>query len=181
VAITNLFYSVLDVYGRLAHPCHTLNFHPLSPINRRKFTCIDISMTSTLTPKIVNSGATPAEEKRRRESRRSVTLPIQLMTGSGEMIPGVVLNISASGLLVLVDERSSPLVPPPPSSSLTGELFFEDVELPRFALEVVRITRKGKNQFHLGCRFVDVPPPTVSAIRATVLAALRLEATHSSR
>ncbi len=138
-------------------------------------------MTPTPEPKLVRSSLAPAEQKRRREVRCSVALPIRLTTGSGETIPAVVLNISGSGILVLVDERSSPFLPPPPGSSLNGEFFFEEIELPHFTLEVIRSARRGKNQFVLGCRFVDVPPAALADIRTTVLASLSIEAAHNSR
>jgi hypothetical protein len=138
-------------------------------------------MPPSLNPKIVKSSLTPAEQKKRHEVRCAVTLPIRLTTGSGEAIPAVVLNISASGLLALVDERSSPFLPPPPGSSLSGELFFEEIELPQFTLEVVRNARRGERQFILGCRFVDVSLSTLAEIRAKVTAHLNIESTHNSR
>lgn len=138
-------------------------------------------MTPTQKPKLVRPALAPAEQKRRGEVRCSVVLPIRLTTGSGETIPAVVLNISASGLLALVDERSSLFLPPPPGSSLNGEFFFEEIELPQFTLEVTRSTRRGKNQFVLGCRFVDLPSAVTADIRAKVLAFLTIEAAHNSR
>lgn len=142
---------------------------------------IDISMIPAPKPKLVRPSVTLAEQKRRREVRCSVVLPIRLTTGSGEIIPAVVLNISASGMLALVDERSSPFLPPPPGASFFGEFFFDDIELPQFTLEVTRSTRRGKNQFVLGCRFVDVPAAAVADIRAKVLAFLSIEAAHNAR
>ncbi len=109
---------------------------------------------------------TQAERQRRHEVRRRVILPLRLTTGSGEMIPAVVLNLSASGLLLLVDERSSLTLPPPRGSHLDGAFFFEDIELPQCTLEVVRIVRQGNTQFVLGCRFVDVPSTILREIRS---------------
>jgi hypothetical protein len=138
-------------------------------------------MTTSFKPKLVKPSLAPAEQKKRREVRCAVTLPIRLTTGSGETIPAVVLNISASGILALVDERSSPFLPPPPGSSLNAELFFEEIELPQFTLEVIRSARRGERQFVLGCRFVDVSFSTLTEIRAKVTAHLSIESSHNSR
>lgn len=122
-----------------------------------------------------------AERQKRREVRRRVILPLRLTTGSGEMIPAVVLNLSASGLLLLVDERSSLTLPPPRGSYLDGAFFFEDLELPQFTLEVMRIVRRGEKQFVLGCRFVDVPSSILAEIRSKMTTRLNSESSHKSR
>ncbi len=130
---------------------------------------------------IVNPPLPRAERQTRREVRCSVTLPLRLTTGSGEIIPAVILNISASGLLLLVDERTSLTLPPPRGSFLDGELFFDEMEIPQLTLEIVRIKRQGVRQLVLGCKFVDLPPPLTAAIRAKVTAHLTKPIAHKSR
>jgi hypothetical protein len=124
---------------------------------------------------------TQAEQQKRHEVRRRVILPLRLTTGSGDMIPAVVLNVSASGLLLLVDERSSLTLPPPRGSYLNGAFFFEEIELPQFTLEVMRIIRQDEKQFVLGCRFVDVPSSILAEIRSKMTIRLNRELSHKSR
>jgi len=58
-----------------------------------------------------------------REACLPPLLLLRLTTGSGEIVPAVILNLSTSGLLALVDERFSPLLPPPPGTRFEGEFF----------------------------------------------------------
>jgi hypothetical protein len=96
------------------------------------------------------------------------------------MIPAVILNLSASGLLALVDIRSSPLMPPPQGSRFLGEFFLEDIELRHAVLEIVRIEDRGGFLIALGCRFVYPPPLISTTLRAKVVARLA-SAGHKSR
>ena len=121
------------------------------------------------------------ERLTRHDNRRAVVLPLRLTMGSGEMIPAVVLNISPSGLLVLVDERASLTLPPPRCAHINGELFFEELEIPIFTLEVTRIERRKNHQLILGCKFVNLPPYTIRAIRAKMSALSSKAAAHKSR
>ena len=121
-----------------------------------------------------------AERQKRHETRRRVILPLRLTTGSGEMIPAVVLNMSASGLLLLVDERFSLTLPPPRGSYLDGALFFEDIELPQFTLEIIRTVRQGEKQFVLGCRFVDVPSSVLAEIRLKMITRPNSESSYTT-
>lgn len=130
--------------------------------------------------KIVRSTFPQAERQTRRDARLSVTLPLRLMTGSGEMIPAVILNVSLSGLLVLVDERTSLLLPPPRGACFEGEFFFDDIEVPKLTLEIARVDRRGVNQLALGCKFIGLPPSTTAALRAKVAARLNIPV-HKSR
>lgn len=99
-------------------------------------------------------------------------LPLRFTSGSGETIPAVILNISASGLLALVDVRFSPLLPPPRGSRFEGEFFLDELEVRQAVLEVVRIEERGKHLIALGCEFIHPPSPIPANIRAKVAARL---------
>jgi len=97
------------------------------------------------------------------------------------MIPAVVLNVSPSGLLIIVDERASLTLPPPRGAYVDGEFFFDELEIPNLTLEIVRIERRNKNQLALGCKFVNLTAHTAAAIRAKVNARLNGDSPHKSR
>ena len=107
-----------------------------------------------------------------REARLPTLLPLRLTTGSGEIVPAVILNLSTSGLLALVDERFSPLLPPPPGTRFEGEFFFDELEIYRVELEVVRVEKRDHSQFTLGCSFIHLPPEVTAAIRTKIIARL---------
>ena len=129
--------------------------------------------------RILRSSSPQAERQTRRDARLSVTLPLRLTTGSGDMIPAVILNVSVSGLLVLVDERMSLLLPPPRGAQFDGEFFFDEIEVPQITLEITRIERRGKAQFVLGCKFIELPLAIGAALRAKVTARLNTPAQRS--
>jgi hypothetical protein len=118
--------------------------------------------------KILPTDLPEAIRQRRRETRRSLTLPLRLTSGSGETLPAVILNLSASGLLALVDVRFSPLLPPPPGSRFDGEFFLDEIEMRQAVLEVVRVEEQGKHLFVLGCKFVHPPASVPANIRASL-------------
>lgn len=122
--------------------------------------------------KILPSGPSDAARRTRREARSATALPLRLTSGSGEMIPAVILNLSASGLLALVDVRSSPLLPPPHGSRFEAEFFLDEIEVRQAILEVVRIEERGTHLLALGCAFVDPPPLGPTTIRAKIAARL---------
>jgi hypothetical protein len=64
---------------------------------------------------------------------------------------------------------------------LDGAFFFEDIELPQFTSEVIRIIRQGEKQFVLGCRFVNVSSPILAEIRSKMTTRLSRELSHKSR
>ncbi len=129
--------------------------------------------------KILKSAPPQAERQTRRDARLSVTLPLRLTTGSGDMIPAVVLNVSVSGLSILVDERTSLLLPPPRGTQFDSEFFFEEIEIPQITLEITRAERRGKTQFILGCKFIELSPAIGAALRAKVTARLITPAQRS--
>jgi hypothetical protein len=97
------------------------------------------------------------------------------------MIPAVVLNVSSSGLLVVVDERASLTLPLPRGSSVDGEFFFDELEVPQLTLEIVRVNRRNHNQLALGCKFVNLSPQVAADIRAKINARLSKGNLHKSR
>lgn len=124
----------------------------------------------------------PFSERRiRQDPRCSVILPLRLTTGSGEMIPAVVLNVSSSGLLAMVDERASLILPLPRGAQVDGEFFFDEIAISRLTLEIVRIERRSHKQLALGCKFVNLPAQTATDIRAKINACLRKGDGHKSR
>jgi hypothetical protein len=112
-----------------------------------------------------------ALRQRRKDERIAITLPLRLTSGSGDMIPAVLLNLSPSGLLALVDTRSSPLLPPPPGSRVTGEFFLDELEIRGAELEVVRVEQRDERQVALGC-ILTARPEMKTALRAKVAAYL---------
>jgi PilZ domain-containing protein len=120
--------------------------------------------------KILSPDPSHVTQQRRKEARWTTVLPLRLVSGHGEIIPAVILNVSASGLLALVDTRSSPLLPPPQGSRFIGEFFLDDVEIRQAVLEIVRIEDRGAPLMALGCCFVH-PPSTISATLRTRIAA----------
>jgi hypothetical protein len=126
--------------------------------------------------KILPADLPEAVRQTRREYRWDTTLPLSLITGSGEIIPAVVLNLSASGLLALVDIRFSPLLPPPRGSRFEAEFFLDELEIRHAVLEVLRIEKRSEHLIALGCQFVHIPPEVSVALRAKITA--RLHASH---
>ncbi|MCS6927506.1 MAG: PilZ domain-containing protein [Candidatus Binatia bacterium] len=116
--------------------------------------------------KILPTDLPEAVRQTRRESRWHTVLPLHLITGSGELIPAVILNLSASGLLVLVDTRFSPLLPPPRGARFEIEFFLDDLAVRHAVIEVLRLERRSTYLMALGCQFVHVPPPISAALRA---------------
>ncbi len=84
------------------------------------------------------------------------------------MIPAVLINLSASGLLALVDVRFSPVLPPPPGAHIESEFFFDDIEIHRTLLEVVRVEKRDEHMVGLSCTFVQSPSEVSARIRAKV-------------
>lgn len=132
--------------------------------------------------RVMSTSLSVAERHTRRDTRCSVVLPLRLTTGSGEMIPAVVLNVSSSGLLAIVDERASLTLPPPRGAQVDGEFFFDELEISQLTLEIVRIERRRNHQLVLGCKFVNLSPQIAVDIRAKVSAYLSVNNNpHKSR
>ena len=130
---------------------------------------------------VTRASLSQADREKRREARFSTVLPLRLTTGSGEMIPAVILNVSASGLLLLVDERASLVLPPPRGAHLDGEFFFEDIEVQQMTLEVTRVELRRHKQFLLGCKFVNLPPDIIAGIRTKIIELLAKSTSYKLR
>ena len=126
--------------------------------------------------KILPDDAPEAVRWAERDARLPTLLPLRLTSGTGEIIPAVILNLNASGLLALVDERFSLLLPPPPGTCFEGEFFFDELEIHQAQIEVVRIEKRDHFLFALGCKFIALPPEVTAVIRTRVTA--RLTASH---
>jgi hypothetical protein len=109
-----------------------------------------------------------AATEKRREARCTTRLPLRLTSGSGEVIPAVVHNLSASGLFATADIRSSLLLPPPNGARFEGEFFLDEVEARQLLLEIVRVEKYDQHVIGLGCQFVKPPPTLTTNLRATV-------------
>lgn len=110
--------------------------------------------------------------ERRREARCAADLPLRLTSGTGETIPAVIRNLSASGLLAAADVRFSLLLPPPDGARFDGEFFLDDVEVGQLLLEIVRVERHNPFLIGLGCQFVQPSPTVTAGIRAKVASLL---------
>jgi len=131
--------------------------------------------------KVLPDNPPEAIRRTRRELRSAVLLPMLLTSGSGEKIPAVLLNISASGLLALVDIRFSPVLPPPPGAHIEGEFFLDDIEIHRALLEVVGVENRDIHMVSLSCTFVQTSAEVTTRIRAKVTSYLAAGRRQSSR
>ena len=109
----------------------------------------------------------------RREERLEITIPLRLLylppKGLDEVIPGVLIDLSASGFQILTDQRFSLLLPPTPATRrLAVEFFLDELEIRQVPIQVVRITKLKKYQLLLGCKFIDLPTAARLALRAEV-------------
>jgi len=117
----------------------------------------------------------------RSEPRSAVLLPMLLTSGSGEKVPAVLLSVSASGLLALVDVHFSPVLPPPPGAHIEGEFFLDDIEVRRTLLEVVRVENRDTHLVALSCTLVQTPAEVSARIRAKVVSSLAAASRRSGR
>ena len=131
-----------------------------------------MAKTSRGSVKILPADLSDAVRQTRREARLSTTLPLRLTTGFGEMIPAVIVDLSASGLSALADVRSSPLLPPPRGARFEGEFFLDEIEVRQAILEIVQVEERSNHLIALGCTFVDPSPQVPTQIRAKITARL---------
>ena len=111
-----------------------------------------------------------ALQQHRTAPRWTTIQPLRLTTGSGEALPAVLLNVSASGLLALVDARFSPWLPPPCGTRIDADFFLDELEIKQGVLEVVRMEKSTGSHILLGCTFIDMPSHIARAIRDKVSA-----------
>jgi len=119
-----------------------------------------VTVLSPLPPGVVND--------RRREMRGATDLPLRLTSGSGEVIPAVIHNLSAGGLLATADVRFSLLLPPPNGARFDGEFFLDDVEVRDVLLEVVWVERHDRYLINIGCQFIQPPPDLATNLRTLI-------------
>lgn len=124
---------------------------------------------------ILSAPQADASTEKRREARCATSLPLRLISGSGEVIPAVMQNLSASGLFATADIRSSLLLPPPNGSRFESEFFLDDVEVRQLLLEIVRVEKQAQHLIGLGCRFVEPPPTLTTSLREAVATHLAAE------
>ncbi|MBI3757777.1 MAG: PilZ domain-containing protein [Deltaproteobacteria bacterium] len=122
---------------------------------------------------VLSSSESETTEKRR-EMRCPTELPLQLTSGSGELIPAVIRNLSANGLFATADIRFSLLLPPPTGARFDGEFFLDEVEARQLLLEVVRVAKRDQHLIGLGLRFVQPLPTLTTSIREKVASRLAL-------
>jgi hypothetical protein len=108
----------------------------------------------------------------RREERLDIVFPVRLLYSVpneiDEIIPGILLDLSASGIQVLTDQRFSLLLPPPLHSRLEVEFFLDELEIRQLPVQIARVKKLKNHQLMVGCKFIDLPTATRLAVRAEV-------------
>lgn len=76
----------------------------------------------------------------RREEHLNIVFPVRLLypvpNEIDEMIPGILLDLSASGIQVLTDQRFSLLLPLPLQSRLAVEFFLDELEIRQLPVQI---------------------------------------------
>src|SRR5262245_12108067 len=110
-----------------------------------------------------SSSSPPSEDlsAARREERLGIALPLKLIyprrKAVDEVIPGVLLDLSASGLQILTDQRFSLLLPPTRNTRLEVEFFLDELEIRQVPIQVLRVRQQKNYQLILGCKFLALP------------------------
>jgi PilZ domain-containing protein len=108
----------------------------------------------------------------RREERLDIALPVRLIYSRpkavDEIIPGILIDLSASGFQIFTDRRFSLLLPPTPNTRLEIEFFLDELEIRQVPIQVVRVKQLENYQLMLGCKFVNLPTAARLALRAEV-------------
>jgi hypothetical protein len=116
----------------------------------------------------------------RREERLGIALPLKLIhprpKAVDEVIPGVLIDLSASGMQILTDQRFSLLLPPTRNTRLEVEFFLDELEIRQVPIQVLRVHSQKNYLLVLGCKFIDLPASARLALRAEV--AKRLAKSH---
>jgi hypothetical protein len=116
----------------------------------------------------------------RREDRLVTNLPVCLTirrsADSSEVIPAILIDLSALGASILTDIRFSSLLPPACGSRFEVEFFFDEIEVRRADVTVERIEKRDDYQIVMGCSFVHLSGELRTAIRHQVVA--RLATSH---
>jgi len=106
----------------------------------------------------------------RSEARMETSLPVRLTTLAGETIPGLLADLSPSGVMVLVDRRFSPSLPAAAGTSVWLEFYLDEIEVAGVVIRVRGVKERGRFQLELGCAFVDLSDRARTAIRSKVAA-----------
>jgi hypothetical protein len=114
----------------------------------------------------------PTRVEERSDTNIPLRLIMRLRAHSGEVIPAILTNLSASGLLGVVDTRFSSLLPPPLGTRFSAEFFLDEVEIRNIEVKVARIEKHSQYEIALGCTFVNLPTDERLALRAKVAASL---------
>lgn len=108
----------------------------------------------------------------RREERLDIVFPVRLLYSVpneiDETIPGILLDLSASGIQVLTDQRFSLLLPLPLQSRLAVEFFLDELEIRQLPTQITRVKELKNHQLIVGCKFIDLPAAIRLALRAEV-------------
>jgi hypothetical protein len=107
----------------------------------------------------------------RSEARMETTLPARLTLLSGETIPGLLADLSPTGVMVVVDRRFSAALPIPVGTSLWIEFYLDEVEVAGAVIRVRGTKDRGRYQLEVGCSFVDLSDRARTTIRSKVAAA----------
>jgi hypothetical protein len=107
----------------------------------------------------------------RSEARMETSLPTRLTAPSGDVIPGLLADLSPTGVMVLVDRRFSPLLPLPLGTSMSIEFYLDEIEVAGATVRVRGSKERGRFQLELGCSFVDLSDRARTTIRSKVAAA----------
>jgi|GEM_PF-2917117 len=111
---------------------------------------------------------------RAREERAEVSLPARLTQSppgvNSDVIPVMIVDVSASGLQLMTDKRFSLSLPPFLGARFAIEFFLGAIEVRHVVIEVVRSEKRQGHCVFLGCKFIDLPTQARLAIRSMVAA-----------
>ena len=109
-----------------------------------------------------------------REERLAVSLPVRLLRssvgGPTEIIPAVLVNVSASGVQILTDQRFSLFLPPFLGARFSVEFFLGEIEIRHVEVEIVRSEKREPYGIVLGGKFVNLPSAARLSLRSAVAA-----------
>jgi PilZ domain len=129
-------------------------------------------MPSVASPSTFTSSSPPEDSPAvRREERLAIALPVKLIYPRqtiDEMIPAVLIDLSAVGVKLLTDQRFSLRLPPPRNTRLEVEFFLDEIEIRQVPIQVLRVAQRQNYQLVLGCKFLNLPTPARLSLRAEV-------------
>ncbi|MGE0826894.1 MAG: PilZ domain-containing protein [Candidatus Binatia bacterium] len=112
-----------------------------------------------------------------REERLEVLLPVRLIRssigGPTEVIPAVLVNVSASGVQILTDQRFSLFLPPFLGARFAVEFFIGEIEIRHVVVEIVRSEKRDPYRIVLGGKFVNLPSEARLSLRSAVASQAR--------